>query len=73
MQWIAALYVSYEGAGVILQAAGEEGEEVRCFAPSDLRLRQAPSTRLNRALLSTLASRIRRSNAIVVLCSGRER
>lgn len=30
MQWIAALYVSYEGAGVILQAAGEDGAEVRC-------------------------------------------
>jgi len=33
MQWIAALYVSYEGAGVILQAAGEAGEEVRCLVP----------------------------------------
>lgn len=34
LQWIAAAYVSYEGAGVILQAAGEEDEEVRCLATS---------------------------------------
>ena len=72
MQWITALYVSYEGAGVILEAAGEDGEEVRCLVHAQvsvyLLLKQL--THMGIFFLANLSPGLFLLNAIVVLLQG---
>jgi hypothetical protein len=72
MQWITALYVSYEGAGVILEAAGEDGEEVRCLVHAQvsvyLLLKQL--THMGIFFPANLSPGLILLNAIVVLLQG---